>query len=113
VTGPGRPLTCAPRSSCPTWPAVIAPEREVRNVLDGLQDLHDRIVARENIEITPKLIRDFNQRILEGTQYRDGVVPGEFRTESVVVGGYRAAPSEDCEYLVDRLVEWLNGPTFG
>jgi Fic family protein len=87
-------------------------EREVRNVLDSLQDLHDRIVVGENIEITPKLIRDFNRQILEGTQYRDDVVPGEFRTESVVVGGYRAAPSKDCEYLVDRLVEWLNGPTF-
>jgi len=87
-------------------------EREVRNVLDGLQDLHDRIVAGENIEITAKLIRDFNRLILEGTQYRDDVVPGEYRTESVVVGAYRAAPSEDAEYLVDRLVGWLNGPIF-
>lgn len=87
-------------------------EREVRNVLGALQNLHDRILAGENIEITPKLIRDFNRQILESTQYRDGVVPGEFRTESVVVGGYRAAPSEDCEYLIDRLVEWLNGSTF-
>ena len=87
-------------------------EREVRNVLHSLGDLHDRIVAGENIEITPKLICDFNIQILEGTQYRDEVVPGKFRNESVVVGAYRAAPWEDCEYLVDRLVEWLNGPTF-
>jgi hypothetical protein len=34
------------------------------------------------------------------------------RTGSVVVGRYRAAPAEDLEYLLDRLVEWLNGPTF-
>jgi Fic family protein len=30
----------------------------------------------------------------------------------VVVGNYRAAPAEDCKYLLDRLVDWLNGPTF-
>ncbi|MGH3276736.1 MAG: Fic family protein [Streptosporangiaceae bacterium] len=51
-------------------------------------------------------------RGLEGTQYREGVVPGKLRTESVVVGGYRAAPAEDGKYLVDRLAEWLNGPIF-
>jgi Fic family protein len=87
-------------------------EREVRNVLGSLQSLHDRIAAGERIEISSGLICEFNRQILEGTQYREGVMPGKLRTESVVVGGYRAAPAEDCEYLVDRLVEWLNGPTF-
>jgi Fic family protein len=87
-------------------------QREVSNVLDELQYLHDRIVADESMDITPELIRGFNRQILTGTQYREDVTPGEFRTESVVVGGYRAAPSKDCEYLIDRLVEWLNGPIF-
>jgi Fic family protein len=87
-------------------------EQEVRNVLDALQDLHDRIVAGENIPITPELICEFNEQILKGTHYRDGVVPGAIRTESVIVGGYRAAPAEDCGYLLERLTDWLNGPTF-
>jgi hypothetical protein len=44
---------------------------------------------------------------------KDDVKPGELRTHSVVVGNvYRAAPAEDCPYLVDRLCEWLNGPDF-
>jgi Fic family protein len=30
----------------------------------------------------------------------------------VVVGTYRGAPAEDCEYLVERLCQWLNGPDF-
>jgi cell filamentation protein, protein adenylyltransferase len=87
-------------------------EREVRNVLDALQDLHDRIVAGESIEITSALISQFNEQILTGTDYREGVIPGKIRTESVVVGNYRAAPAEDCEYLLDRLVAWLNSPIF-
>lgn len=87
-------------------------EQEVRNVLDALGALYERIVAGENIQITADLIGDFNRQILKGTDLRPGVVPGVIRTESVVVGPYRAAPPQDCGYLVDRLVEWLNGPTF-
>lgn len=87
-------------------------EQEVRNVLEALQQLHDRIVGGENIRITRSLIEGFNLQILKGTDLREGVVPGRIRTDSVVVGRYRAAPAEDCEYLLDKLVDWLNGPTF-
>jgi Fic family protein len=87
-------------------------EQEVRNVLDALQGIHGRIVAGENIQLTPALICEFNIQVLKGTQFRQEVVPGEIRTEPVVVGTYRAAPAEDCEYLLDALVDWLNGPTF-
>jgi len=30
----------------------------------------------------------------------------------VTVGHYRAAPREDCEYLLERLCDWVNGPDF-
>jgi Fic family protein len=87
-------------------------EQEVRNLIEALQSLHDRIVAGENIRITSDLICQFNFQVLKDTDLRQGVIPGKIRTESVVVGSYRAAPGEDCEYLLDRLVEWLNGSTF-
>jgi Fic family protein len=41
-----------------------------------------------------------------------GVVPGEIRRHSVGVGRYRGAPPKDCEYLLDRLCAWLEGPDF-
>src|SRR5204863_10051002 len=50
--------------------------------------------------------------VLDGLDCEPGVLPGVLRTHSVVVARYRGAPSEDCEYLVSRLSEWLNGPTF-
>jgi Fic/DOC family len=40
------------------------------------------------------------------------VIPGRIRTDSVVVVSYLAAPATDCEYLLDRLIDWLNGPLF-
>lgn len=87
-------------------------EQEVRNLIDALQALHDRIANGEAVQLTTELIHEFNEQILKGTQLREDVVPGKRRTGSVVVGPYRAAPPQDCEYLLDKLVAWLNGPTF-
>jgi Fic family protein len=89
-------------------------EQEVRNVLDALQDLQVSIVEGdyEGLELTTDRVRSFNRQILKGLEVDEDTVPGEFRHHSVGVGNYRGAPAEDCEYLVDRLVEWLNGPTF-
>jgi Fic family protein len=87
-------------------------EQEVRNLLDALTGLQEDIVNGRGIELTPALICEFNRQVLQKTQLRPGVTPGAIRTESVVVGRYRAAPAEDLECLLDRLVKWLNGPTF-
>jgi Fic family protein len=87
-------------------------EQEVRNLLEVLQDLHDRIVAGDNVRLTSAMICEFNRQVLKGTPLREGVVPGEIRTHPVVVGTYRAAPAEDCKYLLEKLVDWLNGSTF-
>jgi Fic family protein len=87
-------------------------EQEVRNLLDVLQGLQHQIVSGKSIELTSALICEFNGQILQGTELRPDVVPGVIRTGPVVVGNYRAAPAEDVEYLLDRLVDWLNGPTF-
>lgn len=93
-------------------PSRAYQEQEVRNVIDALQSLHDRIIAGERITLTADLIKEFNLQILKGTNLREGVVPGQLRTESVGVGNYRAAPAEDCEYLLDRLANWLEDPMF-
>lgn len=45
--------------------------------------------------------------VLAGLSHADDVVPGEARTHSVVVNGYRGAPAEDCDYLLEHLCTWL------
>lgn len=61
--------------------------------------------------LSVKRIREFNRRLLEGQPKKEDVVPGQTRTHSVTVGisSYRGAPAEDCDYLLERMVEWLNG----
>ena len=87
-------------------------EREVRNVLDGLEAISAQITTGDRPTITRNLICDLNRQVLAGTNYESHVVPGQVRDYPVGVANYRGAPAEDCEYLVDRLAEWLESDTF-
>jgi Fic family protein len=87
-------------------------EQEVRNILEGLQAISDEIVQGHGIELTTERIYEFNRQVLIGLDVDEDTVPGEIRKHSVGVANYRGAPWQDCEYLLNRLVEWLNGPTF-
>lgn len=64
------------------------------------------------MSITPAKIREYNRLVLNDLPLNEDVVPGELRQHSVVVGRYRAAPAEDCEYLISRFCEWLNSVVF-
>lgn len=87
-------------------------EREVQNILNALNRITERIVAGEDVRLSASLVCEFNRDVLAGLDLEEGVEAGEIRTTSVGVLGYRGAPSEDCEYLLDRLCSWLNGPDF-
>ena len=89
-------------------------ELEVRNVIDALQDIGDRVQRGEYPKLTTALVRDLNRTLLRGleSELDESTVPGELRSHSVAVGRYRGAPAEDCELLLDRLCEWLEGPDF-
>ncbi len=89
-------------------------EIEVRNVLDALTKIDGQVRRGEYPKLTRELLCDFNRQVLVGLedQMDDSTVPGEVRNHSVVVGRYRGAPAEDCEYLLDRLCDWLEGPDF-
>ncbi len=88
-------------------------KQELENVIEAIRDLEIGIYGGDRFAVTPDRLKDLNRRVLSGLKVPDHVIPGEYRTGSVVVGGvYRGAPWRDCEYLVERLCEWLNGSDF-
>jgi Fic family protein len=89
-------------------------ELEVRNVIDALQDIGQQVQRGEYPRLSRELVCDLNRRLLDGleSELDESTVPGQVRTHSVAVGRYRGAPAEDCEFLLDRLCEWLEGPDF-
>ena len=84
---------------------------EVDNIVAACNDIGADVASGREFRLEPQRILAFNRRVLAGLDVEEGVVPGEYRTHSVVVGGvYRGAPAEDCAYLLERLRAWLNGP---
>ncbi len=89
-------------------------EQEVRNVIEALRDIANHVQRGDTPRLSGSLVCDLNRRLLTGleSELDDSTVPGELRSHSVVVGGYRGAPAENCEFLLDRLCQWLEGPDF-
>lgn len=87
--------------------------QEIDNIIAALNDvIHPDLVRGSLPPLTPSRVRQFNSLVLKGLPLSPEVVPGQIRTHSVGVGPYLAPPAEDCEYLLDRLCQWLNGEQF-
>jgi Fic family protein len=78
------------------------------NILSAFNMIQGHLVAGGDSRLTPDTIQEFNRRVLLGLDLEEGVVPGETRTGPAVVGPYKAAPAVDCDYLLERLCEWLD-----
>ena len=85
---------------------------EIDRILAGCQRIAAESVQGPTAPLTVAQIMQLNLEVLGGLAVDPDVVPGRIREHSVTVGRYRAAPAEDCEYLLDRLCGWLNGPDF-
>jgi Fic family protein len=87
--------------------------RELENIVSACNRIKDELIAGESSALTVEGLKQFNREVLDGLELDSGVDPGEIRTHAVVVGGrYKGAPAADCEYLLERLCDWLNGQDF-
>lgn len=93
-------------------PSRAYQEREVRNVLEALQEIADDVMRSNSRTITEDLICEFNERLLDGTEHEPDAVPGVVRDHAVAVADYRGAPAEDCDFLLGQLSAWLESDTF-
>lgn len=84
--------------------------REVDNVIDACNSIQDVVLkgTDHDAKLTVEGIRHFNKMVLSGLALEDHVQPGEFRKVSVGVGTYRGAPAQDCEFLLEKMCQWIN-----
>lgn len=91
-------------------------QQEVQNILDVCNREAAELVAiggNPPPQLSVDLIKAYNRDVLKGLALDADVLPGEIRSHSVLVGNvYRGAPAADCEFLLGRLCEWLNGSDF-
>jgi Fic family protein len=81
--------------------------QEVENVIAVFNEVVRQIHGNALPDITPELLRHYNERVLEGLPLPDEVVAGEFRRHRVGVGAYRCPPAEHLEEMVRTLCERL------
>jgi Fic family protein len=85
-------------------------KQEVDNIICACETVWKEMREGGVAEWTAERIKQFNRWVLKDLKnLEDGVVPGEVPRVPIVVGVYRGAPREDCEYLLDRLASELNG----
>jgi Fic family protein len=88
-------------------------KQEVENIIAACNQIGQQLAAGKLPVLSADLIKLYNRQVLLNLLPGEDAVAGEYRKHSVVVGNvYRGAPAEDCEFLVDQLGEWLNGPDF-
>lgn len=79
---------------------------EVDNVLEACNSILKKIHDLHLLSVDA--ITEYNRIVLQNLQLEEGVIPGKVRTHSVGVGRYKGAPAEDCEYLLERLCQFIN-----
>jgi Fic family protein len=82
--------------------------QEIDNIVTSCNDIVNSVIRGEVGSITPEDILGYNRQILNKLPLQEDVTPGELRSHSVMVGRYRGAPAEDCEFLLDKFCAWLN-----
>lgn len=85
--------------------------REIDNIVEVCNEIIREVIDQGSTGISVERIKSYNYQILQGLPLKDDVIPGETRGHSVTVGisSYRGAPAQECDALLERLVEWLNG----
>ncbi len=83
-------------------------EIEVRNILDGFNELLHEIVD-EDIDhyISIDLLKRFHVIVGKDLGEHFDAIPGRLRKNSVVVGKYKCPEHEDIPILLEKLCKWL------
>ena len=86
--------------------------QEIDNIVSGCNLILADIKECRAPTLSPGRVKELNRIVLDRLKLDEGVVPGEIRRYGVGVARYQAPPPEECEYLLDRLCEWLNSEAF-
>lgn len=83
-------------------------KNEIDNIIRACNQIVSVVCTMEAVPpISAAEIKKYNRQVLKDLAIADGGIAGELSPHMVVVGRYRGAPREDCDFLLNRLSEWL------
>ncbi len=83
--------------------------QEVDNIVTACNRIFEKVQTGRASPLTVEGIEELNRLVLDKLDVEEGVIPGQVGTHRVTVARYRGAPPEDCEFLLGRFCDWLNG----
>jgi cell filamentation protein, protein adenylyltransferase len=81
--------------------------QEIENIIAASNSIANKVLYDQSVKLTPDIIKNFNKLVLRNLPLDEDIILGETRQHNVGVGRYKGAPSEDCEYLLEKLSTWL------
>ena len=84
-------------------------KKEVDNIIKACNAIAKEHLYGAGSPLSAEEIKRYNFLVLSDLPKEEDVIPGEMRRHNVTVGRYRGAPSDDCQYLLDRLCKMLEG----
>ncbi|MCK4549194.1 MAG: Fic family protein [Candidatus Krumholzibacteria bacterium] len=82
--------------------------QEIDNIIEACNMIGNHVLESETPDISIDTFKRYNKLVLKDLPLAEHVMPGEIRDYVVVVGPYKGAPSDDCEYLLSQLCGWIN-----
>ena len=86
--------------------------QEIMNIVNACNMIASKVLSGELTGLTLEGIKELNTRVLHDLPPKEDVHPGQIREYDVGVANYRAAPPQDCEFLIGKLCGWLNSDSF-
>lgn len=86
--------------------------QEIDNILEECNTVLGAIADEKMLPLNLDRVRELNRAVLAKLNLEENVIPGEIRHHSVGVARYRGAPHQDCEFLLNRMCEWLDSDDF-
>jgi len=93
-------------------PSQAYQKQDIDNIIRCCNWILESVTNKRPLPLSLDTIKSINKEVLKDLPLQNGIIPGEIRTSSVLVGAYRGAPAEDCQFLLEKLCEWLNGDDF-
>ena len=84
----------------------------IENIVSACTTIANSILSGGLAELNVDGIKELNSLVLHNLPLEEDEHPGQIREDNVVVGRYRGAPPQDCEFLLTKLCSWLNFESF-
>ena len=82
--------------------------QEIDNIVEACNQIGEKVFVENLKELHLNDIKNYNKTVLNKLPLDERIKPGHIRDYKVGVARYRAVDPNHCDYLLKKLIDWLN-----